>query len=379
MILFLKRLFAWRSPASLAFAATVALAYFSLWDDPTLRLTSQRGILCLGAGALYALFGTIDYGCIGRTWSYSRKLWFLGLQSGLLLAIICTSRLTGEMSLCIYPLVAATVTLLPSVSAAFGVALLYALQVGVEYHFYGISGAERWSLWTIPGFGFVVIFTRIAIREKEARARAEALSLEIEQLAVIKERNRLAREIHDGLGHFLTSIHVQLEAAKTVYPADPARALEAMAKAQGLTRDALMEVRRSVGALQVDCEPVSLTARLHQLASATEGWGATVTLEVLGEARALSPDAAHTLFRAVQEALTNVRKHAKAQTARVVLDYRDSERICVCVSDDGRGATTISDGRGLKGLRERIADFGGRVTTENSTQGGFCLTVEISA
>ena len=217
------------------------------------------------------------------------------------------------------------------------------------------------------------------MREKSERYRAEALSAEIEKLAVIQERNRLAGEIHDSLGHYLTTIHVQLEAARAIHAADPAGALEAVAKAQDLSRDALVEVRRSVGALQADKAPVPLVARLRDLASVTDGWGAAVSLEVLGAARGLAPGTEHALFRAAQEGLTNVRKHAQARSARVTLDYRDPARVVVRVIDDGRGAEYAAIGRGLEGLHARISALGGRVLAENQPNGGFGLQVEIPA
>jgi signal transduction histidine kinase len=172
---------------------------------------------------------------------------------------------------------------------------------------------------------------------------------------------------------------VQLEAARAIHSADPSRALEAVAKAQGLVRDALVEVRRSVGALQADSVPVPLTARLNGLALATDGWGAAVSLEVCGESRALAPEVEHALFRATQEGLTNARKHAQAQSVLVMLDYRDSRRVFVRVTDDGRGAAAGPAGHGLAGLRERIAGLGGRVVAESQPGGGFRLQVEIPA
>jgi signal transduction histidine kinase len=273
--------------------------------------------------------------------------------------------------------VAATVSLLRPLAAALGVALNYGVMMAVSVHFYGMGVFVPDSISMLPAFGFVVIFTRMAMREKDARHAAESLSAEIEKLAVVRERNRLAREIHDSLGHFLTTIHVQLQAARAIHSTDPGKALEAVAKAQGLAHDALAEVRRSVGTLQADRAPAPLAASLRDLASATDGWGAAVSLEVLGQARALAPEAEHALFRAAQEGLTNVRKHARAQTALVTLDYRDLKRVFVRVTDDGCGVAGDPGGYGLAGLSERFAALGGRVVTERPTGGGFCLQAEI--
>ena len=379
MIFPFKRFFDWRSAPSLAFAATVALGYATTLWDGAIHVSNSRGLWCVVFGAIYAVLGTIDYGFFRRCVGIRGCAFYLGGQGGLLAAIIWTSRLSGETSLCAYPLVCATMALLNPAPAAAGVAAIYGMILAVEGHFYGIGEVGHWAISMIPSFGFVVIFTRIALRERAARARAEALSAEVERMAVIQERNRLAREIHDSLGHFLTTIHVQLEAARAVHAADPERALEAVGKAQDLARDALIEVRRSVGALQADSTPAPLPARMRDLASAADGWGVSVSVEISGEVRALRSDVEHALFRAAQEGLTNVRKHARARTALVTLDYGDRGRVFVCVTDDGCGAAPAASGRGLTGLRERIAALGGRVVSENPPGGGFRLRAEIPA
>jgi len=379
MISSAKRFFDLRCAASLAFAATVALGYLSALWDRAIDPFSRVGITCLVLGAIYALAGTIDYPYFKGRVSGPWRAIYLGFQGIVLFGIFLTSRLSSQMSLCAYPLVAAMVTLLGPAAATLGVVLVYVMILAVEGFYYGSDALVRWSISMLPAFGFVVIFTRIALREKAARAHAESLSAEVEKLAVIQERNRLAREIHDGLGHFLTTIHVQLEAARTIHSTDPSRALEAVAKAQVLARDALIEVRRSVGAIQADVRPAPLAGRLRDLASTTDGWGAAVSLETLGEVRDLATDTEHTLFRTVQEGLTNVRKHACARTAVVTLDYRDPGRVFVRVTDDGRGVVNANSGHGLAGLRERISALGGRVVVENPPGGGFRLQAEIPA
>jgi signal transduction histidine kinase len=379
MIPSLKRIFDLRCAASIACATTVALGYLpTLWQGE-IDFTHPRGIWCVILGVIYALGGMIDFAYFRRQARERWRVLYLCGQAGLLLGILWNSRLTGEMSLCVYPLVAATVTLVSPTTATFGVGFIYAMTLAVEARFHGFEAFIRWSMSLLPGFGFVVIFTRLAVNEKVARIRAESLSTEIEKLAVIQERNRLAREIHDSLGHFLTTIHVQLEAARTIHPSDPDGALKAVAKAQGLARDALVEVRRSVGSLQADRVPVPLAARLRELASVTDGWGAAVSLEVLGTDRPLAPEIEHAFFRTAQEGLTNVRKHAQARSALVLLDYRDARRVCVRVTDDGLGMATASHGHGLAGLHERIAALGGHVVAANSPDGGFRLHVEIPA
>jgi signal transduction histidine kinase len=374
-----RRFFGQSCASSVTFAATVALAYLASFLEGAVHLAHPRWVWCLVLGAIYAFFGAIDYTLFRTSIGLRGRVLYFCVQASLLFAIFWTSRLSGNVAICALPLVGVAVGIFEPAAAAAGVVAIFGLMLAVEYHFYGFGPFVHWAIVWFPAYGFVVIFTRMAVREKSARLRAESLSAEVEKLAVIQERNRLAREIHDGLGHFLTTIHVQLEAARTIHASDPDRALTAVAKAQDLAREALVEVRRSVGALQADQAPAPLPARLRDLASATDGWGAAVSLEILGPARALAPKAEHALFRAAQEGLTNVRKHARAQTAQLALDYRDPARVFVRVTDDGCGPTAGPAGHGLAGLRERIADLGGRLVAENPPTGGFCLQVEIPA
>ena len=245
MIFALNRFVGWRKTPSLAFAGTVALAYLCSFWEGAIHLTDAEGAWCLVFGVSYAALGMIDFTLLCRRANGFARALYLCIQAGLLFGIFWTGRLSGETPLCVYPLVAATVTLLGPVAATLGVALLYGATLAIEGHFHGMGALLRWSISMLPGFGFVVIFTLIALKERAARNRAESLTTEIEKLAVIQERNRLAREIHDSLGHFLTTIHVQLQAAQAIHSADPARALEAVAKARGLAHDALAEVRRA--------------------------------------------------------------------------------------------------------------------------------------
>lgn len=379
MISFLRRAFGWCHGGSLALAGTVALGYLpSLWRgsvDPT----TARGAWCVALGLVYGLFGMVDYAMLGLRESPGRRVLYLGVQGSLLFGILSLSRFSDQIYLCVFPLVVAAVMLLRPVTATLAVTLLLVLTAGMQAYFYGREACAGFATAMVPAFAFVVLFTRIAVREKAGRARAESLASEVERLAVIAERNRLAREIHDSLGHFLTTIHVQLEAARTIHGADPDRALAAVAKAQDLARDALVEVRRSVGALHDDAAPPPLPARLRELIAAADGWGAAVSLAVLGEERSLAPAAAHALFRAAQEGLTNVRKHAGARTARVTLDYREPAQVGVQVVDDGCGSARGQSGRGLAGLQERVASLGGRVEARNQAGGGFALRVEVPA
>lgn len=241
---------------------------------------------------------------------------------------------------------------------------------------------------------FVIIFTYIAAKEEKGRHEVERLAAElgqanqklreyaaqVEEVAILQERNRLARDIHDGLGHYLTALNMQIKAAQAVLPVDVNRAQDALSKAQSLAQDALAGVRQSVAALREEPAlqqplPDALAALLAECREA----GLVADLAVAGEMRPLSVPVTITVYRAAQEALTNVRKHALASRVSVTLHYLP-DRVCLRVADNGVGAHAIGDeqiGFGLLGLRERVTLLGGSVKITTASRQGFALEVEI--
>jgi len=235
------------------------------------------------------------------------------------------------------------------------------------------------------GIVFVIVFTRVAASEREARTKlAEANqrlrehAAQIEDLATTKERNRLAREIHDSLGHYLTVVNVQIGAAQAIMAHDQPRALDHLAKAQTLTQEGLAEVRRSVAALRAS--PTESRPLPEALVKLIEQWNAAglhAKLELAGQMRPLLPQAHLTLYRAAEEALTNVGKHAQATIAELLLDYRDEELVRLSVKDDGIGSSNSKGGFGLLGVRERVQQLNGVVRVRTYAGRGFALEVEL--
>jgi signal transduction histidine kinase len=238
---------------------------------------------------------------------------------------------------------------------------------------------------------FVATFAQMRLNEQQARENAERLMAELEkanvqlaayatqaeELAITQERNRLAREIHDSLGHYLTTVNVQIEAAKVVMDSDPERALDAMNKAQELVQKGLARVRESVAALRES--PVS-NRPLHQaiefLVKETQSTGIVTEFEVVGEPQALEHKVALALYRAAQEGLTNVRKHARASRVDVLLDFQPG-KVSLAVKDNGVGAAETTGGFGLLGIRERMQLLGGRLEISTGVGKGFCLTASV--
>ena len=238
---------------------------------------------------------------------------------------------------------------------------------------------------------FVAVFAQMRLNEQQAREHAEQLTVELEEanvqlaayatqaeeLAMTQERNRLAREIHDNLGHYLTIVNVQIEAAKVVMDSDPGRALDAMNKAQELAQKGLTRVRESVAALRES--PVStrpLGEAIASLVKEAQSTGIVTEFEVAGEPRALENKVALALYRVAQEGLTNVRRHARASRVDVLLGFQPSE-VRLEVKDNGVGATETSGGFGLLGIRERMQLLGGRLEISTGVGKGFCLTASV--
>lgn len=275
--------------------------------------------------------------------------------------------------------------------------LIAALSVLIQAAFFRHFGAPwREVASAILGLGVGMVFTigctGLALWANRSREKAERLAAELEKanaelrasaertaaLAAVQERNRIARDIHDGLGHYLTVVAVQLQAARALLPARPERASEAIDKAERSAREALEAVRRSVGTLRSDGERQPLGAALAGLVRES---GLDVAFEAVGVPRPLPDAVEQALFRTVQEALTNVRKHAGPAHVRVRLDYRDDGRIDVEVSDTGRGcpADAAGGGFGLAGLRERLTAVGGALHAANGANGGFVVRAEVTA
>lgn len=203
------------------------------------------------------------------------------------------------------------------------------------------------------------------------------------QVAVLEERNRLAREIHDALAQGLTGIIVQLEAMERLAERRPDQALVSLQRAKDLARRSLQEARRSVWGLRPrSLEDMTLTEALQARVEALRDDGRFETsFGLSGSRRILSPDVELNLFRIAQEALVNVQRHAQARTARVQLDFGRAH-VRLVVEDDGVGLPEGEEdeadeprGFGLTGMRERAVLLGGQMTI--TSQAGQGTRVEV--
>ncbi len=263
-------------------------------------------------------------------------------------------------------------------------AALYAVFVAwAMAHFWGAEMVVGPTIAFAASAVFVIAFTEVAVGERRARADLAVAHEKLaeyagraEELATIEERNRLARELHDSLGHYLSVIHVQLEAARTLIHRDPVRAAQALATSERLTREGLDDVRRSVAALRARQIQQPLGEAVGDLVRAHAATGVAAELAITGTPRPASPPVELALYRAAQEALTNSRKHAQASRVRIELAYQ-ADRIRLSVEDDGRGAAEPTGGFGLVGVRERARLAGGQLTIRSAAGAGFALAIEV--
>ncbi len=224
-----------------------------------------------------------------------------------------------------------------------------------------------------------------ARRQAELIWRAEELRLSQEQNtrgAIVAERIRIARDLHDVVAHHVSVMGVQAGAARRVLDKDPEVASEALRTVEQTARRAINELRGLLGVLRAEDTDVSDMKgspgldQLPELVSAARDAGLDVEHGVYGEPRPVPQGVALSAYRVVQEALTNVVKHAGARRADVRVRYLETA-LEVEVTDDGRGDVKGSNGFGLLGMRERVAVHGGELDAGPRRDGGFRVRVSL--
>lgn len=213
-----------------------------------------------------------------------------------------------------------------------------------------------------------------------AHEQLQQYAFQAEELAAVQERNRIARDIHDSLGHALTALNVQLQTALVVWQEQPVRAESFVQQAHRLGMMAMQELRKSLQALRENhqTEP-SLAETIAVLVNDfRQGSGIETQMQSTGN-KSVSPTIVRALYRIVQEALTNIYKHAQATAVAVELETT-SEQVWLKIVDNGRGWDrdyANGTGFGLQGMQERVAALGGRFVLETEPGKGFRIQVEV--
>jgi signal transduction histidine kinase len=290
-----------------------------------------------------------------------------------------------------------------AVSLALGGLCLVLLIAGLALrvpHWYARAAYLSDVLMFGVGLVLAIAMAGIAVGEQASRVRLEAALRDLREshdqltayaaqvagLSAEAERNRLARDIHDSLGHHLTAITVQLEKAEAFRDLDAAAASQAVTDARASARRALQEVRGSVRTLRGDEPPARLSAMLAGLVAQAGAGEPRVTLTVTGDETGVDAITRTVLFRAAQEALTNARRHSDARQVSVSVTLNDRQTRLV-VTDDGRGFDpslceepadrAARGGLGLTGMRERAALAGGHVEVDSRPGAGTTVTVTV--
>jgi len=217
---------------------------------------------------------------------------------------------------------------------------------------------------------------------QQANARLTQYASTLEQLTVSRERNRLARELHDTLAHSLTALSVTLETAKAYFDVDRDRTRELLEKSLEATRLGVDETRRALKALRSSAlDDIGLVLAIQRAAeSAASRFHLDLELDLQGPMPPLSPDVEQAIYRVAQEAIGNVAHHAQARKLRVGLAH-NGDGTALTVADDGigfdPGAKSSTDHFGLVGMQERAELVGGKLTVESETGRGTKVILRI--
>ncbi|KRF44105.1 sensor histidine kinase [Paenibacillus sp. Soil787] len=211
----------------------------------------------------------------------------------------------------------------------------------------------------------------------QSHERLQDYALKAEEWAATRERVRIAREIHDTVGHKLTALLVQMQAARKLSSLDPLRSEQTYLACEDLIRSSLQEVRLSVRAIRD--EPVTSTSLNDSLGKLAEEFTkfaeVQTTFEVKGIPVALRGDLQLTAYRIVQESLTNAHKHGHAKNAKILLTYSETD-FSLCIRNDGEVPAELKPGFGLINLQERVRELKGKVHFGMDQQEGFSVEVQ---
>jgi signal transduction histidine kinase len=381
------------SSGDVAFAIVVSFSYLAMITASFDSITSSTVFSLLVLGTIYTLIGIYGYAYIARHPAQPLFFAYFILQILLSGSIVTLGKAAGFNAMLMIPLAGQAVVLLPPrgvYATSIGIMLVYLSAVGL----YGGGPALLWNnlVTFLAALVFVVVFTQLTVEQEKGRHEVERLAQElevanrqlreyavqVEELAITRERNRLAREIHDGVGHYLTTVFMQIQAAEAILENDRPRAIDALEKAKDLTQSALTDVRRSVAALRFPIEKKgSLVEMISGLLEGIQVSGLRTELVVNGNPRVLSPQVELTCFRTAQEGLNNVQKHARASQVVLRLDFTDPEKVHLSITDDGTGSIDPGGGFGLLGLRERVHLVDGELSTTTASGKGFILEIEV--
>ncbi len=252
-----------------------------------------------------------------------------------------------------------------------------------------------WSVVVVRVIVFLLVgymITTLINEQRKAHQALEAANLKLaqyartaEQLSVSRERNRLARELHDTLAHTLSGSAVQLEAVNALWEQDPAQAHIMLEQAQAAIRSGLTETRRALQDLRASpLEDLGLQLALRTLAQNNANrMGIALELHLTNHLDKLAPGIEHAIYRIAQEAITNIERHANATKMSVRLMWLDDDRLQLIIAENGKGfdLSKLSSEQkfGIKGMEERAEMVGGTLEVQSAPNTGTTVSLIVSA
>ena len=280
----------------------------------------------------------------------------------------------------------------------FGIGPEGFLALGIDAFAVGAYGTARWRsllplvIGSITFFGewnaFIFIVMAWLVGDTIRDRRAAEAALERERAAsnrgAVEERERIARDLHDVVAHAVSVIVVQAEGAKNMLRRDPQRASAAIDAIAATGREALGELRQLLQVLGspdpgAPMTPSPTAEDIDDLVERVRAAGQRVKLRVGGAPHELEPALSQTAYRIVQEALTNAVRYAGGAQTEVTVEY-GTDRILLEVVDHGgsnQDSKQVGSGTGLRGLRERVAIFGGELSSTRTDDGGFAVRASL--
>jgi signal transduction histidine kinase len=239
------------------------------------------------------------------------------------------------------------------------------------------AGHTSVGIWTV-GVAFPWLIARAVFRQGQLAAALEATRREVAQQAMLEERRRIARDVHDFVGHGLAAVMLQVTSARHVLRRDPGAAEEALRSAEEVGRRSMQELRRTVALLRSDDEsgvppPVPVAGEIPALVEEARAGGLAVDLRTLGDLGRLEPGVGLALYRIAQEALANAARHAPRARTVLTLELSDGQASLVAETTGPVAPAHAGDGErrryGLIGMRERATALGGELTAGPTVDG----------
>ncbi|CAN5426512.1 sensor histidine kinase [soil metagenome] len=346
-------------------------AAFTLFTVPVVLRRVAPLLVCLGIGTSFAAFRLLEVPEL----TVSAVVLFLAIHAAGAYGRSPRTRTAVRSVALLAGALALVLAVAPAIEAVtVDVIIGLGFTLGINMAFYAAA-------WVLGDAARAQRVTQAQLVERAAELAAElaAEREKVAQQAVTEERVRIARELHDVVAHHVSVMGVQAAAARHVLDRDPARAAAAMTAVEGSAREAIEELQRLVAILRSDSEdgdakPQPTLDDVDQLLVRSRETGLQVTLRRIGRSRPVPQAVALSVYRIIQEALTNARRHAPGAPVTVVLTHLEDDLQVEVVN--GRATQSVTDpsprgGRGLLGMRERVGLLGGTLTAGVLPDGGF--------